>query len=61
MPGESVSRQHRMVVCRMTGGVEDEEDKCRAEKELAEADKRSVALREEFNQALGGQEVLPDD
>ncbi|MCI4391424.1 hypothetical protein PGIGA_G00134180 [Pangasianodon gigas] len=45
--GESVARQHRMVVCRMTLMVKKEE--CCED------------FRQQLRQALGGQVVLPDD
>uniref|UniRef100_A0A3B3BTI6 ribonuclease H n=1 Tax=Oryzias melastigma TaxID=30732 RepID=A0A3B3BTI6_ORYME len=64
--GESVSRQHRMVVCRMTLVVK------KMKKERAKAEKRTnwwklkkedccMTFKKQLKQALGGQEVLPDD
>uniref|UniRef100_A0A3B3BNZ8 Endonuclease/exonuclease/phosphatase domain-containing protein n=1 Tax=Oryzias melastigma TaxID=30732 RepID=A0A3B3BNZ8_ORYME len=64
--GESVSRQHRMVVCRMTLVMK------KMKKERAKAEKRTnwwklkkedccMTFKKQLKQALGGQEVLPDD
>ncbi|KAK3525439.1 hypothetical protein QTP86_031550, partial [Hemibagrus guttatus] len=50
--GESVARQHRMVVCRMTLMVC---KKKKEEKQVLETEKGGML------QALGGQVVLPDD
>ncbi|KAK3550307.1 hypothetical protein QTP86_024280 [Hemibagrus guttatus] len=62
--GESVARQHRMVVCRMTLMV--------CKKKRSEIEKKTVwwklkkeecceEFRQKLRQALGGQVVLPDD
>ncbi|KAK3521400.1 hypothetical protein QTP70_004344 [Hemibagrus guttatus] len=62
--GESVARQHRMVVCRMTLMV--------CKKKRAEIEKKTKwwklkkeecceEFRQKLRQALGGQVVLPDD
>ncbi|KAK3556559.1 hypothetical protein QTP70_009539 [Hemibagrus guttatus] len=60
--GESVARQHRMVVCRMTLMVC---KKKRSEIEIKKKTKRWKLKKEEFRQklrqALGGQVVLPGD
>ena len=62
--GESVAKQHRMVVCRMTVVVKRMKRK-RAEQKTKwwklKKEERSMAFREEFRRALGGKEVLPDD
>lgn len=41
--GESITRQHRMVVCSMTGCKKDKEGKGRAEDKTVKAKKESVA------------------
>ncbi|KAK3550827.1 hypothetical protein QTP70_005743 [Hemibagrus guttatus] len=64
--GESVARQHRMVVCRMTLLV------CKMKRSKIEIDKKTKwwklkkeecceEFRQKLRQALGGQVVLPDD
>ncbi|KAK3528862.1 hypothetical protein QTP70_011733 [Hemibagrus guttatus] len=64
--GESVARQHRMVVCRMTLMV------CKKERSKIEIEKKTKwwklkkeecceEFRQKLRQALGGQVVLPDD
>ncbi|KAK3506210.1 hypothetical protein QTP70_002182 [Hemibagrus guttatus] len=64
--GESVARQHRMVVCRMTLMV------CKTKRSKIEMEKKTKwwklkkeecceEFREKLRQALGGQVVLPDD
>ncbi|KAK3532193.1 hypothetical protein QTP86_009472 [Hemibagrus guttatus] len=64
--GESVTRQHRMVVCRMTLMV------CKTKRSKIEIEKRTKwwklkkeecceEFRQKLRQALGGQVVLPDD
>ncbi|KAK3552447.1 hypothetical protein QTP86_011718 [Hemibagrus guttatus] len=64
--GESVARQHRMVVCRMTLMV------CKKKRSKIEIEKKSKwwklkkeecceEFRQKLRQALGGQVVLPDD
>ncbi|KAK3542239.1 hypothetical protein QTP86_021401, partial [Hemibagrus guttatus] len=64
--GESVARQHRMVVCRMTLMV------CKKKRSKIEIEKKTKwwklkkeecceEFREKLRQALGGQVVLPDD
>ncbi|KAK3517220.1 hypothetical protein QTP70_001126 [Hemibagrus guttatus] len=64
--GESVARQHRMVVCRMTLMV------CKKKKSKIEIEKKTKwwklqkeecceEFRQKLRQALGGQVVLPDD
>ncbi|KAK3516276.1 hypothetical protein QTP70_008643 [Hemibagrus guttatus] len=64
--GESVARQHRMVVCRMTLMV------CKKKRSKIEIEKKTKLwkmkkkecceeFRQKLRQALGGQVVLPDD
>ncbi|KAK3511438.1 hypothetical protein QTP70_008678 [Hemibagrus guttatus] len=64
--GESVARQHRMVVCRMTLMV------CKKKRSKIEIEKKAKwwklkkeecceEFRQKLRQALGGQVVLPDD
>ncbi|KAK3562420.1 hypothetical protein QTP86_033655 [Hemibagrus guttatus] len=64
--GESVSRQHRLVVCRMTLMV------CKKKRSKIEIEKKTKwwklkkeecceEFRQKLRQALGGQVVLPDD
>ncbi|KAK3510058.1 hypothetical protein QTP70_026788, partial [Hemibagrus guttatus] len=64
--GESVARQHRMVVCRMTLMV------CKKKRSKLEIEKKTKwwklkkeecceEFRQKLRQALGGQVVLPDD
>ncbi|KAK3542731.1 hypothetical protein QTP70_000088 [Hemibagrus guttatus] len=64
--GESVARQHRMVVCRMTLMV------CKKKRSKIEIEKKTkwwklkkeqccAEFRQKLRQALGGQVVLPDD
>ncbi|KAK3547692.1 hypothetical protein QTP86_026941, partial [Hemibagrus guttatus] len=64
--GESVARQHRMVVCRMTLMV------CKKKRPEIEIEKKTKwwklkkeecceEFRQKLRQALGGQVVLPDD
>ncbi|KAK3575170.1 hypothetical protein QTP86_020926 [Hemibagrus guttatus] len=64
--GESVARQHRMVVCRMTLLV------CKTKRSKIEIEKKTKwwklkkeecceEFRHKLRQALGGQVVLPDD
>ncbi|KAK3563965.1 hypothetical protein QTP86_006216 [Hemibagrus guttatus] len=62
--GESVARQHRMVVCRMTLMV------CKTKRSMIEKKTKWWKLKKEecceefrqkLRQALGGQVVLPDD
>ncbi|KAK3535540.1 hypothetical protein QTP70_016810, partial [Hemibagrus guttatus] len=64
--GESVARQHRMVVCRMTLMV------CKKKRSKIEIEKKTKwwklkkeecceEFRQKLSQALGGQVVLPDD
>ncbi|KAK3542007.1 hypothetical protein QTP86_010324 [Hemibagrus guttatus] len=64
--GESVARQHRMVVCRMTLLV------CKTKRSEIEIEKKTKwwklkkeecceEFRQKLRQALGGQVVLPDD
>ncbi|KAK3533155.1 hypothetical protein QTP70_011264 [Hemibagrus guttatus] len=64
--GESVARQHRMVVCRMTLMV------CKKKRSKIEIEKKTKwwklkkeecceEFRQKLRQALGGQVVLPDD
>ncbi|KAK3540383.1 hypothetical protein QTP70_030202 [Hemibagrus guttatus] len=64
--GESVARQHRMVVCRMTLMV------CKKKRSMIEIEKKTKwwklkkeecceEFRQKLRQALGGQVVLPDD
>ncbi|KAK3533866.1 hypothetical protein QTP70_032986 [Hemibagrus guttatus] len=64
--GESVARQHRMVVCRMTFMV------CKTKRSKIEIEKKTKwwklkkeecceEFRQKLRQAMGGQVVLPDD
>ncbi|KAK3548559.1 hypothetical protein QTP70_014478, partial [Hemibagrus guttatus] len=64
--GESVARQHRMVVCRMTVMV------CKTKRSKIEIEKKTKwwklkkeecceEFRQKLRQALGGQVLLPDD
>ncbi|KAK3536438.1 hypothetical protein QTP86_009951 [Hemibagrus guttatus] len=64
--GESVARQHRMVVCRMTLMV------CKTKRSQIEIERKTKwwklkkeecceEFRQKLRQALGGQVVLPDD
>ncbi|KAK3569029.1 hypothetical protein QTP86_021562 [Hemibagrus guttatus] len=64
--GESVARQHRMMVCRMTLMV------CKTKRSKMEIEKKTKwwklkkeecceEFRQKLRQALGGQVVLPDD
>ncbi|KAK3575637.1 hypothetical protein QTP86_031594, partial [Hemibagrus guttatus] len=64
--GESVARQHRMVVCRMTLMV------CKTKRSKIEIEKKTKwwklkkeecceEFRQKLRQALGGQVLLPDD
>ncbi|KAK3543382.1 hypothetical protein QTP70_018404, partial [Hemibagrus guttatus] len=64
--GESVARQHRMVVCRMTLMI------CKKKRSKIEIEKKTKwwklkkeecceEFRQKLRQALGGQVVLPDD
>ncbi|KAK3549760.1 hypothetical protein QTP86_007759 [Hemibagrus guttatus] len=64
--GESVARQHRMVVCRMTLMV------CKTKRSKIDIEKKTKwwklkkeecceEFRQKLRQALGGQVVLPDD
>ncbi|MCI4382160.1 hypothetical protein PGIGA_G00260590 [Pangasianodon gigas] len=64
--GESVAREHRMVVCRMTLMV------CKKKRSKIEIEKKTKwwklkkeecceDIRQKLRQALGGQVVLPDD
>ncbi|KAK3539551.1 hypothetical protein QTP70_010289 [Hemibagrus guttatus] len=64
--GESVARQHRMVVCRMTLMVcKKKRSKIKIEKKTKWWKLKKEECCEEFKQklrqALGGQVVLPDD
>ena len=62
--GESVARQHRMVVCRMTLMVR-KMKKTKAEQRTKwwklKKEECCVNFREKLRQALGGQELLPDE
>ncbi|KAK3530967.1 hypothetical protein QTP70_007276 [Hemibagrus guttatus] len=63
---ESVARQHRMVVCRMTLLVcKTKRSKIEIEKETKwgklKKEERCEEFRQKLRQALGGQVVLPDD
>ncbi|KAK3557085.1 hypothetical protein QTP70_024749 [Hemibagrus guttatus] len=62
--GESVARQHRMVVCRMTLMV-CKKKRSKIEKKTKwwklKKDECCEEFRQKFRQALGGQVVLPDD
>ncbi|XP_061621461.1 uncharacterized protein LOC133474126 [Phyllopteryx taeniolatus] len=63
--GESVARQHRMVVCKMTLVVGRKIRKTKAEKRTMwwklRQDECCAAFREEVIQALGGRKELPED
>ncbi|KAK3552217.1 hypothetical protein QTP86_005984 [Hemibagrus guttatus] len=62
--GESVARQHRMVVCRMTLMVcKKKRSKIEEKTKWWELKKEECCeeFREKLRQALGGQVVLPDD
>ena len=62
--GESVARQHRMVVCKMTLVVRKmkrTKPEQRTKWWKLKKEECCVVFREELRQALGGQEVLPDD
>ena len=62
--GESVAKQHRMVVCRMTLVVR-KMKRTKAEQKTKwwklKKEECCITFRKELRQALGGQEVLPDD
>ncbi|XP_051806753.1 uncharacterized protein LOC127534762 [Acanthochromis polyacanthus] len=62
--GESVARQHRMVVCRMTLEVKTMK-RAKAEQRTKwwklKKEECCMTFRKELRQALDGQEVLPDD
>ncbi|KAK3575195.1 hypothetical protein QTP86_020892 [Hemibagrus guttatus] len=62
--GESVARQHRMVVCRMTLMV-CKKKRSKIEKKTKwwklKKEECCVEFRQKLRQALGGQVVLPDD
>ncbi|KAE8278057.1 hypothetical protein D5F01_LYC23887 [Larimichthys crocea] len=62
--GESVARQHRMVVCRMTL-VMRKMKRAKAEQRTKwwklKKEECCMTFRKELRQALGGQEVLPND
>ncbi|XP_051800420.1 uncharacterized protein LOC127532561 [Acanthochromis polyacanthus] len=62
--GESVARQHRMVVCRMTLVVK-KMKRAKAEQRTKwwklKKEECCMTFRKELRQALDGQEVLPDD
>ena len=62
--GESVARQHRMLVCRMTLVVR-KTKRTKAEQRTKwwklKKEECCMTFRKELRQALGGQEVLPDD
>ena len=58
MVGESVVRQYRMVVGRITLAMRKMK---RTKWWKLKKEEGSVAFREELRQALGGQEVLSDD
>ncbi|KAK3527310.1 hypothetical protein QTP86_020239, partial [Hemibagrus guttatus] len=64
--GESVARQHRMVVCRMTLMVcKKKTSKIEIEKKIKwwklKKEECCEEFRQKLRQALGGQVVLPDD
>ncbi|KAK3545598.1 hypothetical protein QTP70_008145 [Hemibagrus guttatus] len=64
--GESVARQHRMVVCRMTlMGCKTKKSKIEIEKKTKwwklKKEECCEEFRQKLRQALGGQVVLPDD
>ena len=61
--GESVARQHRMVVCKMTLEIR-KRRRARAEPRInwwkLKKEDSKVKFRDEVRQALGGSEELPD-
>ncbi|KAK3562710.1 hypothetical protein QTP86_005674 [Hemibagrus guttatus] len=63
--GESVARQHRMVVCRMTLMVCKKKKRSEIEKKTKwwklKKEECCEEFRQNLRQALGGQVVLPDD
>ncbi|KAK3512337.1 hypothetical protein QTP70_005806 [Hemibagrus guttatus] len=63
--GESVARQHRMVVCRMTLMVCKKKKRSKIEKKTKwwklKKEECCEEFRQKLRQALGGQVVLPDD
>ncbi|KAK3524337.1 hypothetical protein QTP70_027959 [Hemibagrus guttatus] len=63
--GESVARQHRMVVCRMTLMVCKKKKRSEIEKKTKwwklKKEECCAEFRQKLRQALGGQVVLPDD
>ncbi|KAK3519671.1 hypothetical protein QTP86_005328 [Hemibagrus guttatus] len=61
--GESVARQHRMVVCRMTLMVCKKKSKIEKKTKWWKLKKEECCeeFRQKLRQALGGQVVLPDD
>ncbi|KAK3559970.1 hypothetical protein QTP86_033667, partial [Hemibagrus guttatus] len=63
--GESVARQHRMVVCRMTLMVCKKKNRSEIEKKTKwwklKKEECCEEFRQKLRQALGGQVVLPDD
>ncbi|MCJ8732242.1 hypothetical protein PDJAM_G00209080 [Pangasius djambal] len=61
--GESVARQHRMVVCRMTLMVKKKRSKIEKKTKWWKLKKEECCeeFRQKLRQALGGQVVLPDD
>ncbi|KAK3512329.1 hypothetical protein QTP70_005794 [Hemibagrus guttatus] len=63
--GESVARQHRMVVCRMTLMVCKKKKRSEIEKKTKwwklKKEECCEEFRQKLRQALGGQVVLPDD
>ncbi|WP_438523343.1 hypothetical protein, partial [Cetobacterium sp.] len=61
--GESVARQHRMVVCRMTLVCKKKRSEIEKKTKCWKLKKEDccVEFRQTLRQALGGQVVLPDD
>ncbi|KAK3519958.1 hypothetical protein QTP70_008901 [Hemibagrus guttatus] len=63
--GESVARQHRMMVCRMTMMVCKKKKRSEIEKKTKwwklKKEECCAEFRQKLRQALGGQVVLPDD
>ena len=63
--GESVARQHRMVVCRINLMVCKQRSKIEMEKKTKwwklKKEECCEEFRQKLRQALGGQLVLPDD
>ncbi|KAI5606596.1 hypothetical protein C0J50_2095 [Silurus asotus] len=65
LAGDSVARQHRMVVCRMVLEAKKKRRRVRTERRIRwwklKEEECSVRFREEVRQGLGGGEEVPDD